>query len=164
MLLRKVKLYYGDSLKRNSVRRIVTVAEWWLLEQDLVAGADLDSYYKTGSRWIGGRWSRTGICWCRKVVADSGLVAAGVGRWSLIQNWYLLVQEGGRWFRTGSCWCKTGSCWCRKVDAGAGLVAASAGKWSPVQEWYLLLQGSGRRCKKVTTGAVSKGIRLDFLN
>ena len=27
------------------------------------------------------------ICWCRKVVAGSGLVAAGAGRWSLVQDW-----------------------------------------------------------------------------
>ena len=47
---------------------------------------------------------------------------------------------------------------------GAGLVAAGAGKWSPEQEWKLLPQGSGRRCKKVAAGAVSKGIRLDFIN
>ena len=67
------------------------------------------------------------------------------------------MQESGHWFRTGSCWY-------RKVVAGAGLVAAFAGKWSLLQEWLLLLQGSGHQCKKVAAGAVSKGIRLDFLN
>ena len=43
------------------------------------------------------------------------------------------------------------------VTAGAELVVAGAGRWS-------LLPESGRRCKKVADGAVSKGIRLDFLN
>ena len=60
------------------------------------------------------------------------------------------MQESGRWFRTGICLCRTGNRWCRKVVAGAGLVAASAGKWL----W----------CKKVAASAISKGIRLDFLN
>ena len=112
----------------------------------------------------GGHWFRTSSYWCRKVVTDSGLVAAGAelvvavaGRWSL-------MQDSARWSKAGSCWCRTGSYWCRKVVVGAGLVAASPGKWSPVQEWELLLQGSGLRCKKVVVGAVSKGIRLDFLN
>ena len=88
-------------VNRNSVRRTVVAAGWWSLEQDLVAGAGLDSWYKTDSRWIGGRWCMTGICWrrkvvvgsglvaaggfwCRKVVACSGLVAAGARRWSLV--------------------------------------------------------------------------------
>ena len=42
----------------------------------------------------GDRWFRTGSCWCRKVVAGLGLVAAsaelvvaGAGRWSLEQEW-----------------------------------------------------------------------------
>ena len=62
-----------------------------------------------------------GICWCRKVVTGSGLVAAGAelvaagaGRWSLL-------QEGGRQSRTCSCFC-------REVVAGAGVVIASAEK------------------------------------
>ena len=28
---------------------------------------------------------------------------AGAGRWPLVQDWYLLVQESGRWCRTGIC-------------------------------------------------------------
>ena len=76
----------------------------------MVAGAGLDSWCKTGSHWIGGNWYSTGSCCCRKVVAGSGLVAAGAGRWSL-------VQGSGRL-------CRTGSCCCRKVVAGAGLVVA----------------------------------------
>ena len=51
-----------------------------------------------------------GVCWCRMVVAGSGLLVAGAE---------LVVA---------------GICWCRKMVAGAGLVAASAGKWLPVQE------------------------------
>ena len=47
-----------------------------------------------------GRWFRSGICWCTKVVAGSGLVFAGAE---------LVVA---------------GICWCRKVIAGSGLVAA----------------------------------------
>ena len=43
-----------------------------------------------------GRSFRTGICWCRKVVAGSGLVVAGTE----------LVAVG--------------ICWCKKVIAGAG--------------------------------------------
>ena len=77
---------------RKCVRQTVTTAGWWLLEQDLVAGAGLDSWYKTGSRWISGHWFRIGICWCRKVVADAGLVAAAAGKWLLVQD--------------GSCWCR----------------------------------------------------------
>ena len=151
-------------VNRKSVRRTVAAAGWWSLEQDLVAGAGLDSWYKTGSRWIGGRWFRTGICWCRKVVAGSGLVAAcicwcrkavagsglvaagaelvsaGAERWSLL-------QEGGRWDRAGCCWWRNvvvgagrwsllqeGGRRCKKVVAGAGLVVSAAGKWSTVQE------------------------------
>ena len=82
------------------------------MEQDLVAGAGLDSWYKTGIRWIGvrwfllvqedGHWFRTGIYWCRKVVAGSGLVVAGAE---------LVVA---------------GVCWCRKVVAGLVLVVAGA--------------------------------------
>ena len=49
-----------------------------------------------------GRWFRTGICLCRKVVAGSGLVVAGAE----------LVASG--------------ICWCRKVVAGSGLVVAGA--------------------------------------
>ena len=54
------------------------------------------------------------------MVAGSGLVADGAGRW-------LLLQEGGRQ--------------CRKVAASAGKshrcrkVIVGAGKWSPVQDW-----------------------------
>ena len=61
-----------------------------------------------------GRWFRTGICWCRKMVAGSGLVVAGI------------------------CWCSevvagiglvvADVCWCRKVVAGSGLVVAGAGR------------------------------------
>ena len=120
-------------VNRNNIRRTVTAAGWWSLEQDLVAGAGLESCYKTGSHWIGDCWCRNGICWCRKVVAGSGLVSAGSGRWSQVQDWYLLVQEGGCWFRTGSCWCK-------KVVAGSGLVAVGTGRWLLVQDWYLLVQ------------------------
>ena len=47
----------------------------------------------------GGHWCRTGSC----VV---GLVAAGAGRYSLVQK--------------GSCWRRTGSCRCWKVVAGEG--------------------------------------------
>ena len=82
------------------------------------------------------------------VAAGAELVAAGAGRWSLL-------QKGGHRCRTGFCWsrkvvagsrlaaadicrCRTGSCFCREVVAGAGVVVAA--------------------------GAVSKGIRLDFLN
>ena len=84
-------------VNRNSVRRTVTAVGWCSFEKDLVAGIGLDSWYKTSNRWIGGRWFRTGICWCSKVVAGSGLVAAGScwrrkvvagsGRWSLIHDW-----------------------------------------------------------------------------
>ena len=79
-------------VNRKSVRRTVAAAGWWSLEQDLVAGAGLGSWYKTGNRWIGGCWCRTGFCWCRKMVAGSGLVSAGAGRWSLV------VSAGvGKW-------------------------------------------------------------------
>ena len=98
-------------VNRKSVRRTIAAAGWWSLEQDLVAGAGLDSWYKTGIRWIGGRWCKNGFRGCRKmvagsglVVAGSGLVVAGAGKWSL-------VQEGGRCFRCGSCWSRTGGCW-----------------------------------------------------
>ena len=98
------------------------------------------------------------------MVAGAGLVSAGAGRWSLVQDWYLLVQEGGHWSRTGSCWCRkvvagsglvvAGVCWCRTgnrccrkvagsglvsagaelVSAGAELVSAGAERWSPMQD------------------------------
>ena len=47
------------------------------------------------------------------MIACSGLVAAGSGKWSPVQDWWLLVQEGGRRCRT---------------------VVAAAGKWLPVPE------------------------------
>ena len=72
------------------------------MEQDLVTGAGLDSWYKTGSRWIGGRWFRIGICWCRKVVAGSGLIFAGC------------------------CWCWKVIAGAGLVDAGAELVVVGA--------------------------------------
>ena len=91
----------------------------------LIIGAGLDSWYKTGIRWIGGRWCWTGFRWCRKRVAGSGLVVAGV------------------------CWCRkvvagsglvvAGVCWCWKVVAGSGLVIAGAGKW-----WLLVSDGAGK--------------------
>ena len=34
-----------------------------------------------------GHWFRTGSCWYRKVVTGSELVAAGTGKWSLVQDW-----------------------------------------------------------------------------
>ena len=52
-----------------------------------VVGAGLDSWYKTGIRWIGGRWCRTGFRWYRKIVAGLGLVSASAGRWSLVKDW-----------------------------------------------------------------------------
>ena len=63
-----------------------------------------------------------GDCWCRKVDAGAGLVAAGAGRWPLL-------QEGG-------CQCRTGSSFGKEVVASAGVVvvAAAAGKWLLVQE------------------------------
>ena len=101
--------------------------------QDLLAGAGLDSWCKTGSCWIGGHrcWTgsrcfRTGSCCCRKMVAGAGLTAAGAS---------LVVRTGGHWCRTGSCYCRTGSCWCRKVVAGSGVVTAGAERWSLVQDW-----------------------------
>ena len=81
-------------VNQKSVRRTIAATGWWSLEQDLVTGVGLDSRYKTGIRWISGRWCRTGFCWCRKGVAGSGLVVAGAelvvagaGRWSLVQGW-----------------------------------------------------------------------------
>ena len=55
-----------------------------------------------------------GSCCCREVVVGAGLVAAGAGRWSLL-------QEGGR-----RSW--TVSCWCRKE-------IVAAGKRSLMQDW-----------------------------
>ena len=69
------------------------------MEQDLVAGAGLESWYKTGIRWIGGRWSRTGICWCRRVFAGPGLVVAGV-------FWCRKVVAGSGLMVAGVCWCR----------------------------------------------------------
>ena len=88
------------------------------------------------------RWSRSGL-----LVQDW----YSLDRWSLVQDWFQLVQEVGRWCRTGSCWYRlvqeigrwfrTSSRWCRELAAGAGVVVAAAVKWSPVQEgscWYRL--------------------------
>ena len=92
----------------------------------------------------GGRWFRTSSCWYllvqegdrwrRKVVAGSGLVdtgaelvAAGAGKWSLVQDWYLLVQESDHWFRKTV----TGA---GPAAAGEELVIAAAGR-SLVQGW-----------------------------
>ena len=130
-------------VNRKSIRRTIAAAGWWSLEQDLVAGGGLNSWYKTGIRWIGGHCFRTGICWCRKVFAGLGLVVAGI------------------------CWCRkvvtgpglvvAGVYWCRKVVAGSGLVvtvaelvAAGAGKWPLVSagtwRWWLV-QECGRWCR-----------------
>ena len=118
-------------VNRKSVRWTVAAAGWWSLEQDLVASAGLDSWYKTGSRWIGDHWCRTDICWCRKVVAGSGLVPAG-------NCWCRKVVAGSGLVSAGSC------CY-RKVVAGSGQVAAGAGRWSLVQDWLLLVvAGAGR--------------------
>ena len=145
------------------------MAGWWSLGQDLVTGAGLDSWYKTGIHWIGGRWFRTGICqcrkvfagpelvvagicWCRKVVAGSGLlvaVSASAGKWSLVsvwlplvRNWWLLVSAGaGKW---------------TLVSAGAGkwtLVSAGAGRCSLVQNWLLLISAGAGKWPLVSAGA-----------
>ena len=58
----------------------------------------------------GGRWFRTGRCWCRKVVTGTGLVA------------------------TFSCWCRRVVASAGLVAASAELVAAGAGRWSLLQE------------------------------
>ena len=71
---------------RKSVRRTIAESGWWSLEQDLVAGAGLDSWYKTSIRWIDGHWCRNVFRWCRKMVAGLGLVSAGAGRWSVVQG------------------------------------------------------------------------------
>ena len=75
-----------------------------------------------------------GICWCRKVVADAGPTAAGA-ELVIASTGRLLCRAGSCWCRTGSCWyllmqedsrqCRTGSCFCKK--------------WPPVPEWLLLL-------------------------
>ena len=73
-----------------------------------------------------GRCFRTGVCWCRKVVAGSGLVVAGAE----------LVAAGIYWYRkviAGSGLVVAGVCWCRKVIAGAG-------RRSLVQDRQLLMQ------------------------
>ena len=75
-----------------------------------------------------------GICYCRKVVAGSGLIAAGAELVAAGARRWSLLQEGGRR-------CRTGSCFCREVVADAGVVVAATGKWSPVQEgscWWRL--------------------------
>ena len=65
---------------------------------------------RTGSS----RWSRSG-----QLVQDW----YSLDRWSLVYDWYLLVQESGPWFRTGNCWC---------------LLVQESGRW------YLLVQEDGR--------------------
>ena len=87
-----------------------------------------------------GRWFRTGSCWCRKVVAGSGLVVAGAEQVVAGICWCRKVVVGAGLVITGVCWCRkvvTGS---GVVVAGAELVSAGAGKWSLVQDWYLLVQ------------------------
>ena len=93
-------------VNRNSVRRTVAADGWWSLEEELVAGVGLDSWYKTGSRWIGGHLCRISICWCRKVVICSGLVAGG-------SCWYRKMDASSGQVAGGSYWC-------RKVIAAAG--------------------------------------------
>ena len=101
-------------VNRKSVRRTITGSSRWSRSGQLVQG---------------GRWSRTGICWCRKVFAGPELVVAGVcwwrkviagaGRRSLVQDGQLLVSAGaGKW----------------------PLVSAGAGRRSLVQDWQLLVQ------------------------
>ena len=136
----------------KSVRRTIAAAEWWWLGQDLVAGADLDCWYKTGIRWIGGSWFRTGICRCRKAFAGPELVVAGIcwsrkvvtgsGLLSLVRNWQLLVSAGaGKW----------------KLESdGAGkwtLVSAGAGRRSLVQNWLLLVSAGAGKWALVSAGA-----------
>ena len=76
------------------------------------------------------------------LVAVVGLVVAVAGRWSLVQEWQLLLQ--GR--------------------------VASAERWLLLQESVavvgkkLLVQEVGYQCRKVVCCAVSEGIRLDFQN
>ena len=122
---------------RKSEKRTANNRRGWMV----IVGAGLNSWNKTYSldRWSlvkdwfplvqeDGRWSRTGICWCRKVVAASGLVVAGV-------CWCRKAVAGSGLVVAGAELVAAGICWCMKVIAGAGLVAASAGKWSPVQDW-----------------------------
>ncbi len=63
-----------------------------------------------------------------------------------------------------------GRCY-RKVDTGAGLIAAGAklvaagvGRWSLLQEGRRRSRTGSSGAELVAAGAVSKGIRLDFLN
>ena len=162
-------------VNRKSVRRTIGAAGWWSLEQDLVAGAGLDSWYKTGIRWIGGCWCRTGIYWRRKVFAGSGLVVAGI-------SWYRKVVAGSGLVVTGAelvtaeiCWCRkvdAGVRWCRKVVAGLGLVVAgvcgckklvaAAVKWLP---WVVLMcsccwLGFSRRTTREESGFLPHPGRL----
>ena len=134
-------------VNRKGVQGTIAAAGLWSLEQDLVARAGLDSWYKTGIRWIVGRWFRTGICWCRKVFTGPELVAAGV-------CWYRKVVVGSGLVVAGVCWCRkvvagsglvvAGVCWCRKVVADVcwcRKVIAGAGRQSLVLKRAVRLRG-----------------------
>ena len=129
LLLRKAKLYYGESSigKAYGKQSPQPDGDRWSKI------SSLEQVWIAGTRWIGGRWCWTGFRWCRKRVAGSGLVVAGAE---------LVVA---------------GICWCRKVAAGFGVVVAGVC-------WCWKVVAGFRTVSCWCLMAVSKGIRLDFLN
>ena len=45
----------------------------------------------------GGRWFRTGSCWCKKVIVAAGLVVVGAGPVAASAGKWSPVQEGSYW-------------------------------------------------------------------
>ena len=79
-------------VNQNSVRRTVAAARRWSRVQDLVTGA---GHLVTGAGHPAGtRLVVVGlVVTCARLVgAVVGLVGAAAGRWSLVQDWQLLLQ------------------------------------------------------------------------
>ena len=107
---------------RNSEWRTVAAAGRWSL-QDWIAGSRLVV--------VGLVVTVAGV-----IAAVVGLVTVDAERWSLVQNWQLLVLEG--------------SCCCRKVVNGEEMVAAVAGL---VAAGAGLVREGSCSCWKVVAGA-----------
>ena len=144
MFLRKTKFYYGElqSEKRTANNRRGRM---------VIVGA--------GSS----RRSRSG-----QLVQDW----YSLDRWSLVQDWFPLVQEDGRWFRNGIRWCRkvvagpglvvAGICWCRKVVAGSGLVVAGAELVAAGNYWCRKVAAGVCWCRKVIAGAGKRSLVQDW--
>ena len=113
-------------------------------DRTVIVGAGLDKLVQDWyslDRWLlvqewfplvqeDGRWFRTGIWLCRKMVAGPGLVVAGAELVAADICWCRKVVAGSGLVVAGAELVAAGICWDRKVIAGAG---------RPCSLWLLLI-------------------------